>query len=42
MRADFLNTTAQSVPEKHNAVFDPETPARFLNRELSWPAFNWR
>jgi hypothetical protein len=42
MRADFLNTTAQPVPGEYSAVFDPKTPERFQNREMSWLAFNWR
>ncbi|MEO0387331.1 MAG: RNA degradosome polyphosphate kinase [Pseudomonadota bacterium] len=38
--ADFLNGTyaEASVPTD----FDPTSPARFFNRELSWLAFNWR
>jgi polyphosphate kinase len=38
--ADFLNappTPARELPE-----FDPAGPDRFINRELSWLAFNWR
>jgi polyphosphate kinase len=42
MRADFLNTMAQPVPEEYCAVFDPKTAERFQNREMSWLAFNWR
>jgi len=42
MRADFLNTRALPVPEEHRATFGLETPERFLNREMSWLAFNWR
>jgi polyphosphate kinase len=39
--ADFLNTTFPA-PVDPPADFDPASPARFFNRELSWLAFNWR
>ena len=42
MRADFLNTRVLPVPQEHSATFDLESPERFLNREMSWLAFNWR
>ncbi|MDH3666013.1 MAG: RNA degradosome polyphosphate kinase [Paracoccaceae bacterium] len=42
MRADFLNTKPSPLPSEHLSEFDPETPERFQNRELSWLAFNWR
>ncbi|MFQ5566779.1 MAG: RNA degradosome polyphosphate kinase, partial [Paracoccaceae bacterium] len=42
MRADFLNTAATPVPGGHRVDFDPKTPERFHNREMSWLAFNWR
>lgn len=38
--ADFLNSP---VPERHDLSEDRITgPERFINRELSWLAFNWR
>jgi polyphosphate kinase len=40
VEADFLAAPPQpaaSLPD-----FDPAGPDRFVNRELSWLAFNWR
>ncbi|MEL6609965.1 MAG: RNA degradosome polyphosphate kinase [Pseudomonadota bacterium] len=38
-QADFLHA---DPPEAVAMDIDPETPARFYNRELSWLGFNWR
>jgi polyphosphate kinase len=38
--ADFLKSEFPAPFELPG--FDPETPARFYNRELSWLGFNWR
>jgi polyphosphate kinase len=38
--ADFLNSLAPAGRGLED--FDPAGPARFINRELSWLAFNWR
>ncbi|WP_417587886.1 RNA degradosome polyphosphate kinase [Pararhodobacter oceanensis] len=39
--SDFLHGPRQT-PIDPPEGFDPATPARFFNRELSWIAFNWR
>ncbi len=40
-KADFLRKTFPT-PVDPPEGFDPASPARFFNRELSWLAFNWR
>jgi polyphosphate kinase len=40
VNADFLNATFPKPVDLPG--FDPASPARYFNRELSWLAFNWR
>ena len=46
MQADFLNTSVDAAAVKAAAEglppIDSAAPERFINRELSWLAFNWR
>jgi len=39
MQANFLEST---FPKPQVLDIDPSTPARYVNRELSWLSFNWR
>ncbi len=39
MQANFLESP---IPEATVLDIDPTSPARFVNRELSWLRFNWR